>query len=274
MATKLIKISRDAQADYAGEFARFERESGLKLFTSRMSHPARTVLALMLERLFKVTTIQDKSALIQFAKSYSAVAYDDAVLCWNYAELIDTIKRATTWQGKKREDIICMALLGPLYSHDMKIDESANKQFRIGNDASRNNVYEYITQEYLVNDFGYNDLILLGQIAKDYSVIRIREKCGTITSPDKHTIPYLWAILQSDKQKDAAVKQNRDKSIDRSSTMIRTYMEEVNAPSIPFTYDPNWADDLKIEREMLELKADQGDNHEWQAGLDGSIPES
>jgi hypothetical protein len=256
MATKFIKISRDARADYAGDFTRFERESGIKLFTSQMSHPARTILALLLERLFKISTLQDKSALTLFAKNYSAVTYDDAVLCWNYAELIDYIKRATTWQGKKRDEVIEMTLLSPLYRHEIKVDESANKQFRIGNDASRNNVYEYLTQEFLVNDFSYNDLIVLGQIAKDYSIIRIREKCQSISSPDKHTIAYLWAILQGDKQKEAALKQNRDKLIDRSSIIIRKYIDELRTPSVEYTYDPNWADELKLERDMLEFMKD------------------
>jgi hypothetical protein len=259
MATKFIKVSRDARADYAGDFTRFERESGIKLFTSQMSHPARTILALLLERLFKFTTLHDKGALNIFAQNYSAVTYDDAVLCWNYAELIDHIKRATTWQNKKRDEVLEIALLAPLYRHDIKIDESANKQFRIGNDAGRNNVYEYLTQEFLVNDFSYNDLIILGQIAKDYSIIRIREKCQSISSPDKHTIAYLWAILQGDKQKEAALKQNRDKLIDRSSVVIRKYMEELSLPSVPYHYDPNWTDELKLEREMLEFLKDHKD---------------
>ena len=106
MTTKFIKVSRDARSDFAGDFARFERESGLKLFKSQMSHPARTILGLLLERLFKVSSLQDKGALNLFAQSYSAVTYDDAVLCWNYAELIDFIKRITTWQGKKRDYVI------------------------------------------------------------------------------------------------------------------------------------------------------------------------
>ena len=261
MATKVIKISRDAQADFAGDFARFERESGLSIFKSKMSNPARTVLGLMLERLFRFTTINDKSILLEFAKQYSAVIYDDAVLCWNYAELIDWIKRGSTWQNKKRDDVINMARLYPLYNYELKVDNSANKQFRIGNDTQRNDVYEYLTKEFLVNDFSYQDLIVIGQIAKDYSVIRIREKCDSISVPDKHTIPYLSSVLHNDKQKEAALKQGRDKSMDYSAEMVKRYMEEIHAPYIRVPKEKDWVEKLKIEQAMDEL--DKDDTYAW-----------
>jgi hypothetical protein len=256
MATKLIKISRDAQADFAGDFSRFEHESKLSIFTSHMSQPARTILGLLLERLFRFTSLNDKSILIEFAKQYNAVTYDDAVLCWNYAELIDWIKRGTTWQGKKKDEVLAISLLRPLYDHQLKIDDSANKQFRIGNNVQRNEVYDYLTKEFLVHDFTYNDLITIGQIAKDYSVIRIRDKCQAISSADKHTIPYLSSILHNDKQKESALKQNRDKAMDQSAVRIAAYLAELNTPVMKLEPDLGWSERLRMEQELKdELKA-------------------
>ena len=263
MATKLIKISRDAQADFAGDFSRFEHDSKLTIFTSHMSQPARTVLGLLIERLFKFTSLSDKSILLDFAKQYNAVTYDDAVLCWNYAELIDWIKRGTTWQNKKKDEALSMALLRPLYNHEIKVDESANKQFRIGNNTQRNDVYEYLTQGFLVHDFSYQDLITIGQIAKDYSIIRIREKCISISSPDKHTIPYLSSILNSDKQKESAIKQHLDKSIDRSLDKIRLHLEALHTPGVPFERDPDRIKRIELELEQEKLQNDHGNNYDW-----------
>jgi hypothetical protein len=216
-----------------------------------MSHDAQDVLVIIASRLNRRTNAP--AIAKSFASQYVQASYEDAVLKWDKPSLCKLLKDHKTWAVKTDDALLRIATLAPLTAHEWSIP-SVPYGARISNNSDINDIYDYLTQNFLVANFAKSDLhtiITLNQSGIGLS--DIKSACILVKVPDKRTIAYVAAICQNENKKEEGRRAQRDEVDQKSSETLKRYLNSIEGPSkVKHQYDPNWLDDIELTRLMRE----------------------
>lgn len=229
---------------------------GRKLFAAPMSRDARNILDTVIEAILNRTGLSHSQLLEKFATGYHPAIYEDAVLGWDQRALKKAIESSKLFKQKKKSDtddeIAAIALLQPLYNRVWTVPMRSLASFRFSASASHTEAYDYLTTQYLLEDFSQGDLVKLSEIAKSFPIETVKDACRKIEAPDKRHIAYLYRVLKNEEVISDATNTNIRAITDRSMEAIKAALDISVDNKFKAEYDPNWANDIKATRKMYE----------------------
>lgn len=227
------------------------RSLGSEIFKPPISHDARELLeAILIQICNRGTKIGGSNPLLQnFAKEYSACLYEDAILGWPHREIR---KRLNTLMPKARDDaqMLHFARLVPLFSKQWNIDISQSTAYRFSRSVSQSEIYDFLTQHFLIDDFSRYDLIKLSEIARK-PIDTIRDICKKLDRPEQRSITYLYRVINHEIKEQEVVAQHTDRVMQQSMERLKQILDANNDPQrVIKPLDRSWVDDVEITREM------------------------
>lgn len=233
---------------------------GQPIFTGHMSHNARALLELIVGALNKYGAEPGgtNKLVVEFAQNYHPTTYEDAVLGWDWRGLEKILKnRIKRWTHAKSDEVLALAYLSPLFGGELDVMQSPKSQFRFTHSNSRMDIYWFVTNEFLLEDFSESALIQLSEIAKTHALEDVKAACARVTSPDKKFIPYLYRVLSNAERVEAAVAAETKRQTADSMARIQQVLAPTQQTGIKVPYNPNWKDDVEMTRRMYEEIEDE-----------------
>jgi hypothetical protein len=227
-----------------------ETMAGRRVFYP-MSHDAQDVLVVIASRLNR--RINAPAMAQAFASQYVQASYEDAILKWDKPSLCKLLKDHKTWTVKGDDALLRVATLAPLTAHEWSVP-SVPYGARISNNSDINDIYDYLTQSFLLANFAKSDLhtiITLHQSGIGLS--DIRTACALVKVPDKRTIAYVAAICQNENKKEEGRRAERSDVEQKSNETLKRYLQSIAGPTgVKHQYDPDWLNDIELTRKMYE----------------------
>ena len=226
-----------------------------------MSHNARALLELIVGALNKygVEPGGTNKLVCDFAQNYHPTTYEDAVLGWDWRGLEKVLKaRIKRWSHAKTDDILALAYLAPLFGGELEVMQSPKSQFRFTHSNTRMDIYWYITNEFVLEDFSEAALIKLSEIAKVHSLDDVKNACARVTAADKKSIPYLYSVLSNTERIQAAVAAETRRQTADSISRIQKVLAPTQHTGFKAPYNPDWKVDAEATRRMYEEMEDEG----------------
>jgi hypothetical protein len=241
-----------AKDDLKSQFTIAHGFLGREVFKAPMSYDARELLGTILLALNKhIRPGGNKNLLIEeFAKQYSACLYEDAILGWPFRDVQKRVS-STISKAKTSEQILEVARLIPLFNRTWDVPVSADGAFRISRSVSQSEVYDYLTQDFLLDDFSRTDLKKLSDIAKK-PLDTIKDICKKLDRPEQKFIAYLYRVVTNEEKQAEVISQTNERMMQASNAKLKDILAAVaDTPRFrPQVWDKSWIEDVKVTRIM------------------------
>jgi hypothetical protein len=187
------------------------------------------------------------AVMAEISKEFDPISYEQAVQ--QYMNFAPKLTARTPSSIKKVSDGVDIVMLRPLQSPAwVSTNELKNNPYRVGLISSEApaSTYRWLTRNYLLHDFTMIELNKICEIGMSFPIETISAAANSVSDPDKKTVAYVYAILQSNAQANVnQVKQEAGKQEAQIRRLAKAYEK-----SLSYTNKPTH----EVDRDELQKK--------------------
>jgi len=223
-----------------------------------MSQPARQILAEAARALLNSSVGRSKHVLMaQFMETYSPMNYERIALQYDVFGLCKALGRLPR-NIKDANLIIGYTSLARIDKLEEMFPNQViqNKGGPVALPESFVRVYDFLVDEFLLDDFSATDLRKMVELAKDNEFRTIASVAKLVHDLHKHTVSFLASAVRHEtavgKARDGAALSLNDRSQQELQKLVKLFADGTGMPESPRAYDPNWHKDLDVDMAMDE----------------------
>jgi len=216
-------------------------------FLRPMSKDARALLTTMIH-----WSTPWPGVLPKFAAQYDPIAYEEA--CQKYV----TFKYKDLLKGHKpktHEEVLDILTLRNLqnYEWSSKLQPNVHRVGLISLPRSAD-VYRWLTSHFLLTDFNGYDLNKISYLGDEkFSLEVIKQEAARISDPDKHSVPYLYAIIVDVTERGKIASSKEQQTEKRYSDKLTRLIQEAAEPKMVHKFDGDETSRWERERQYLDF---------------------
>lgn len=234
------------------------------VFKTPMSYGARDTLAKLLDWSSKYVALygnNPRAMMADFIKAYSQLRYEEAQQAYDveaYVKVVvpaQGVKSRPGLKPKTQEELMSILSLEKLFDQQWSSTHGINKKNRVGDISQCGELYSWLINNFVTGDFPISDLNNIAHMGRMCDIDIIKREARNIAELDKHTVPYLFAVVRGVTSRDEIKKARGGMADDANNKkLIAIFTSAIEGQNKTIhTFDPDTTEKWKMEREFVEL---------------------